>query len=162
VPAKTEYRFSTIWCIDAPIDRVWDVIHDARTWPEWWKNVERTVELSEGDRDGIGAVHRYVWKGVLPYRVVLDMRVTRVVPMTTLEGEASGMVEGVGRWHFAPLENGTQVRYDWHVRTRRWWMNLLAPLARPLFRWNHDAIMHEGGLALARRLNARLISIEQR
>ncbi|WP_087665722.1 SRPBCC family protein [Caballeronia humi] len=158
----TEYRFSTIWCIDAPIDRVWNAIHDARTWPEWWKNVERTVELSKGDRDGIGAVHRYVWKGVLPYRVVLDMRVTRVEPMTTLEGEASGMVEGIGRWHFTPLESGTQVRYDWHVRTRRWWMNLLAPLARPLFRWNHDAIMHEGGLALARRLNARLVSIEQR
>jgi uncharacterized protein YndB with AHSA1/START domain len=158
----TEYRFSTIWCIDAPIDRVWNAIHDARTWPEWWKNVERTVELSKGDRDGIGAVHRYVWKGVLPYRVVLDMRVTRVEPMTTLEGEASGMVEGIGCWHFTPLENGTQVRYDWHVRTRRWWMNLLAPLARPLFRWNHDAIMHEGGLALARRLNARLVSIEQR
>jgi hypothetical protein len=40
-------------------------------------------------------------------------------------------------------------------------MNLLAPLARPVFRWNHDAIMREGGHALARRLNARLIRIEQ-
>ena len=40
-------------------------------------------------------------------------------------------------------------------------MNLLAPLARPLFRWNHDAIMREGGVALARRLNVRLVSIKQ-
>jgi hypothetical protein len=99
---------------------------------------------------------------VLPYRVVVDMRVTRVEPLCALEGEASGMVEGVGRWHFSALGEGTQVRYDWHVRTTRLWMNLLAPLARPLFRWNHDAIMREGGHALARRLNARLIRIEQR
>jgi hypothetical protein len=89
------------------------------------------------------------------------MRITRVDPMKALEGEASGMVEGVGRWHFSPLDDGTQVRYDWHVRTTKPWMNLLAPLARPLFRWNHDAILREGGLALARRLNARLIRIEQ-
>lgn len=157
----TEYRFSTVWHLDAPVPRVWDTIHDAKRWPEWWKNVERTIELSHGEPDGIGAVHRYVWKGVLPYRIVLDMRITRVEPMKALEGEASGMVEGVGRWHFTPLDDGTQVRYDWHVRTTKPWMNLLAPLARPLFRWNHDAIMREGGLALARRLNARLIRIEQ-
>jgi hypothetical protein len=33
----------------------------------------------------------------------------------------------------------------------------LAPLARLIFRWNHDSIMREGGLALARLLEARLI-----
>jgi hypothetical protein len=31
-------------------------------------------------------------------------------------------------------------------------MNLLAPLAKPLFRWNHDALMRAGGIGLARRL----------
>ncbi|MDR5754402.1 MULTISPECIES: SRPBCC family protein [unclassified Caballeronia] len=157
----TEYRFSTVWCIDANIERVWDVIHDAARWPDWWKNVERTVELKRGDRDGVGALHRYVWRGVLPYRVVFDMRVTRVEPLSALEGEASGTVEGTGCWRFSALAEGTQIRYDWHVRTTRFWMNLLAPLARPLFRWNHDVIMREGGHALARRLNARLIRIEQ-
>jgi len=33
----------------------------------------------------------------------------------------------------------------------------LAPLARLAFRWNHDSIMREGGLALARLLEARLV-----
>ena len=31
-------------------------------------------------------------------------------------------------------------------------MNLLAPAARPVFRWNHDQLMREGGQSLARRL----------
>jgi len=35
----------------------------------------------------------------------------------------------------------------------------LAPIARPLFVWNHNLIMRAGGKGLARLLNARLISL---
>jgi hypothetical protein len=30
-----------------------------------------------------------------------------------------------------------------------------------VFQWNHDAVMREGGISLARVLDARLIGIEQ-
>jgi hypothetical protein len=39
-------------------------------------------------------------------------------------------------------------------------MNLLAPVARPVFKWNHDYVMQRGGEALARRLGARLVEVE--
>jgi hypothetical protein len=52
------------------------------------------------------------------------------------------------------------VRYDWWVHTNRTWMNALAPLLRPVFQWNHGAVMREGGAALARRLDARRLGIE--
>lgn len=35
-------------------------------------------------------------------------------------------------------------------------MNLLAPVARPLFAWNHDVVMTWGGEGLARLLGAHL------
>jgi hypothetical protein len=35
-------------------------------------------------------------------------------------------------------------------------MNLLAPLARPVFSWNHDELMREGAQSLARRLGVEL------
>jgi hypothetical protein len=35
-------------------------------------------------------------------------------------------------------------------------MNLLAPIARPFFRWNHDTIMRWGAEGLAKKLNSRL------
>jgi len=35
----------------------------------------------------------------------------------------------VGRWTLSEAEGQTLVRYDWNIRTTRWWMNLLAPLA---------------------------------
>jgi hypothetical protein len=43
------------------------------------------------------------------------------------------------------------------VKTTEWWMNLLAPIARPLFAWNHDVVMRQGGEGLARLLGTRLL-----
>jgi hypothetical protein len=31
-------------------------------------------------------------------------------------------------------------------------MNALAPIARPVFEWNHDYVMHRGGEGLKARL----------
>ena len=38
-------------------------------------------------------------------------------------------------------------------------MNLVAPVARPIFRWNHNAVMHQGGAGLADLLGARLLAV---
>ena len=38
-------------------------------------------------------------------------------------------------------------------------MNLLAPIVRPIFAWNHAASMRQGGEALAKLLRARLVEI---
>ena len=43
----------------------------------------------------------------------------------------------------------TAVVYEWNVRTTKPWMNLLAPIARPVFAWNHDWVMRNGGEGLA-------------
>ena len=37
-------------------------------------------------------------------------------------------------------------------------MNLLAPLARPIFAWNHDFVMRNGADGLSRLLGARLLT----
>ena len=41
-------------------------------------------------------------------------------------------------------------------------MNLLAPVARPVFNWNHDELMRVGGESLARRLGTDLAFSEAR
>jgi uncharacterized protein YndB with AHSA1/START domain len=156
----SEYRLSTVWRLEAPLQAVWTAIHDSARWPEWWNSVEQVAELEAGSSDGIGSLQRYTWKGRLPYRVVFDIRVTRIEPLVALEGMASGDLEGTGCWRFASEPGVTVVHYEWRVRTRRGWMNLCAPLAKPLFRWNHDFVMREGGVSLARLLDAQLISIE--
>jgi uncharacterized protein YndB with AHSA1/START domain len=153
-----EYAFTTVWCVEAPIEEVWQAIYHSEEWPRWWKGVERVEELKEGDDDGVGSVRRYTWKSRLPYRLTFEVVTVRVEPRRRLEGRARGELEGAGIWTLTEEGGVTVVRYDWTVRTTKMWMNLLAPLARPLFRWNHDAVMGWGGEGLARLLGTRLVN----
>jgi uncharacterized protein YndB with AHSA1/START domain len=152
-----EYRFLTTWCLEAPIDPVWEAIHDSESWPQWWRGVERVVELEPGDEQGIGQVGRYTWKSRLPYELSFDVTTLRKERPHLLAGEASGELAGTGTWRLSEGGGLTTVLYEWDVRTARAWMNLLAPLARPVFAWNHDWVMKRGGEGLARLLGARLI-----
>lgn len=147
-----DYQFSTVWRVEASIQEVWDVFSHPDQWPEWWGSLERIVEIKKGDVQGIGALHRYTWKGALPYRLTFDINVLNILPCSLLEGQASGAVEGRGVWYFSASGAETIVRYDWNVRTTIRWMNYLAPLAAPVFRWNHDTVMREGARGLARKL----------
>lgn len=154
-----EFRFVTVWRIEAPLPQVCDAISRCLHWPNWWKGVEKVEEFDLGDLNGIGSLRRFTWRGRLPYRLTFDMRVTRAVPLTVVEGQASGEVEGVGCWHFSSEGLVTVVCYEWQVRTNRRWMNIIAPIARPLFKWNHDQVMRQGAEGMAHLLNARLVSL---
>ena len=149
------YRFSTRWLLAAPREEVFAVLHDSERWPEWWRGLESVVKLEEGDAEGRGSLGRYTWRSAIPYRLEFDMRITRVERPRLMEGEARGELEGIGRWRLEEEGGSTAVVFDWDVRTARRWMNLIAPLARPVFRWNHDWVMRRGHEGLARRLAAR-------
>ena len=153
------YRFLTTWCIDAPVERVFDAIHDVERWPEWWRGVEAVRILEPGDDLGVGQLTRYTWRSRLPYSLAFEMRTTRVDRPWLMEGEARGELAGHGRWRLYD-GRGTAVVYEWDVRTTAPWMNVLAPIARPAFAWNHDVVMRSGGRGLARLLGTRLVAID--
>ena len=148
-----DYSFVTRWFVQAPLEKVWDAIYDSDRWPSWWKGVERVELLRPASGPGqVGSVRRFTWKSRLPYRLTFEMTVSRVEPMRLIESEAKGELTGAGRWSFEAAGRGTQVRYDWNVRTTKPWMNLLAPVARPLFAWNHDVVMGWGLQGLERMI----------
>jgi uncharacterized protein YndB with AHSA1/START domain len=144
--------------VEAPREEVFQAIWDSDRWPSWWRGVESVVTLEEGDDEGVGSLGRYVWKSRLPYRLEFDTRITRVERPYTMEGQASGELAGTGRWQLFEEEGVTAAVYDWNVRTTAPWMNLLAPLARPVFKWNHDVVMRWGGEGIADLLGARLLA----
>ena len=152
-----DYEFVTIWRVQAPIDRVWNEIYNSKDWPTWWKGVESVVEMREGDETGVGSVRRYTWKSKLPYKLSFDMETLRIEPPSLLEGIATGELQGRGLWQLSNEGNETKVRYDWSVETTKVWMNLLSPIARPLFEWNHNVVMSWGAKGLAQRLGASVI-----
>ena len=42
--------------------------------------------------------------------------------------------------------------YEWNVHTTKRWMNAMAPLLRPVFEWNHNWVMRNGGAGIAELL----------
>jgi uncharacterized protein YndB with AHSA1/START domain len=152
------YSFLTTWILDAPLESVWQAIHEIEAWPAWWRGVERVDKLEHGNGDGIGALYRQEWRSVIPYPVRFETRITRLERPHLIEAEADGDLAGTGRWRFFDGRE-TAIVYEWNVRTTRPWMNLLAPIARPVFRWNHNVVMHQGGRGLADLLGARLLAV---
>ena len=129
------YRFLTTWLIEA----------------------ER---LADGDAAGIGQVGRYLWRSRIPYPVRFEITTTRVERPHLLEGRAVGELEGTGLWRLFEQDGVTAVIYDWNVATTRAWMNVLAPIARPIFRRNHDWVMQSGAAGIAGLLGARLLAAD--
>ncbi len=111
------------------------------------------MTLEPGDALGLGALRRYTCRGALPLlQLRFNARVTRIAPPQLIEGRACGDLVGMGRCRLRHDQGQTCVCFDWQVRTAGFWLNRLAPLARPLLRWNHDRLMQAGAWGLERYL----------
>jgi uncharacterized protein YndB with AHSA1/START domain len=152
--SAAEFNLITNWTLAAPREAVWRELTKPEDWPAWWRAVEHVELLDAGDADGVGALRRMTWRTALPYSLTFDMRTVRVEPMSVIEGRAEGELSGVGRWTVDGGRDKTHVRYDWRVEVTQPWMRFVAPLARPVFAWNHGVVMGWGGEGLARRLAA--------
>lgn len=152
-----QYSFITIWKLKAPIQAVWQVIYEQEKWPEWWKGVVKVETLEKGDENDIGKKMRLTWKSFLPYELKFDSISTKIEPPFFMEGLAYGELTGAGKWYFKEEGGITTVQYNWNVNTSKKWMNVLAPILKPLFKWNHNIVMRWGAKGLAKKLNAELI-----
>lgn len=157
-PAVARYHFLTTWLLDVPRERVWSQLKDPLSWPEWWRGVVRVEEHDPGDEQGRGGRHTVVWRSRIPYPLEFQFQTDEVDAPRRMAGRAFGELEGTGIWRLWEDGEVTAVLYEWDVRTTKPWMNALAPLAGPAFRWNHDVVMRHGGEGLARRLGARLLA----
>jgi len=155
-----DYSFKTIWRVHATPDKIWNALIAAEKYPSWWKSILRVEPIAPGDANGIGRTVRTTWKTFLPYGFTFDTRVARIVWQKTLALDAFGELEGTGLWTLTPEGDATIVRYDWNVKTTKAWMNFIAPIARPFFSSNHDAVMNDGALGLARLLNTKVEPIK--
>jgi uncharacterized protein YndB with AHSA1/START domain len=155
-----DYHYVSTWRLQAPIEQVWTALTDLEHLPAWYSGVQEARELAPGDAQGVGRRIRYVIKGRLPLRLAFEATTTRSVPPRDQELRAEGELAGTGRWLLERQGEITTVRYHWDVRTTRPWMNLLAPVARPIFAWNSRGVMLQAGEGLARFLGVPLVAAE--
>jgi hypothetical protein len=153
-----EYSFLTTWLLEAPREQVWEVLQDTGGWPAWWRGVVRVEHRGVPRADGTGGRHLVEWRSRVPYSVEFEFEVEQVDAPALMAGSASGDLAGKGCWRLYEDAGVTAVVYEWNVRTTKRWMSLMSPFARPIFEWNHDAVMRWGGEGLARRLGVRLLA----
>lgn len=157
----SEFNLVTIWRIGSGLVPVWEAVCRSQHWPQWWRGLERVVELEKGGEDGLGRLQRFVWRGALPYCLTTDIRTVGLEPFRSITGQASGDVEGAGVWRFEAVGGLTVVRHEWRVRPAVLWLKVLSAIARPGVCWNHGKIMEWGGHGLARRLGAGRCVVER-
>jgi hypothetical protein len=136
--------------LKAPPDAVWEYVSDPRTYSEWWREfleVERLNEL-----EGVGARVAVHVKSVLPYHMHFELESTRFDRPHVSEVRATGDLVGIMRWVYAPYGSGTYLTFEETVRTGKQLLNVLAPVGKPFFAFNHHIMMKHGEAGLGRLL----------
>lgn len=142
------YSFVTTWRVAAPIEKVWDALQCLSV---WWPGMATPLCLTP-DQEGVGSRYQRVTRGKLPYDLRYVITVTRYDPPREMAYDSEGDLVGAGRYVLTQAGDTTEVVFFWDVRTSGFWMNLLAPLLKPLFAWNHSHVMAAGLKGLARYL----------
>jgi uncharacterized protein YndB with AHSA1/START domain len=131
-----EYLFVDEWDVDAPQERVFDALADARTYPEWWTPIYKEVRSDGGPEVGRASTQRFSAK--LPYTLETVSTIVSMDRPDAFEVDVVGDLRGHGAWKLTPRDGKVHVRFDWRVHADRALLRYLTPVLRPVFRWNHN------------------------
>src|SRR5215471_9719236 len=141
------YEFITEWRVAGTLDEVKSILGDddpsavTRWWPSVYLDV---VERQQGGEGGLGRVLDLYTKGWLPYTLRWTLRVTEPLSDHGYALEASGDLEGQGRWTSDQEGPEAVILYDWRIQARKWILRRLSWLLRPAFAANHRGAMQQG------------------
>jgi len=142
---QSDYDFRTTWTITAPRHRVSTAIQDMRSWPTWWPGL-RSVEVKNVHKKIVGSRVHMAWGARLGYTLRIEITITNYMADSRIDFTSVGDLVGGGSWS---LKDGDQIDTTainilWHVATTKRWMNISAPLLRPIFIFNHYLLMRAG------------------
>lgn len=140
------YSFRDEWQVDAAPERVWSLISNPTTYPEWWPIYLKAKVLK--DTGGVGSEAVLKFRVLLPYTLTITTRMTRSDPPRVAEGTVTGELDGTWRWTLQPQGGATRVIFEETVTTHKWFLNLIAPLAHRLFAMNHRLAAERGAAGM--------------
>lgn len=156
VPAP--YAFRSVFVLQAAPRDVFDAVLRPDRWLRDLAHVRALQRLEPSQ--GQGPRYGTTIAAAAGYRLRFELAVVELRAPELIVWRAAGDLAGHGSWRLAPAGAGTRVTSIADLRTTRRWMNLLAPIARPLFVRNHDLVMRAGVDALAAHLGAAVTRFE--
>jgi hypothetical protein len=155
------YHFLSDFRMTSSRDAVWTTLRAVEEWPTWWRWLKRIDVMREAtSEDGVGAVYRNHISSPTGYSFQFESETADVERLRRIDLTLTG--ELVGRIRYLLSDDpsgGTHLQYAQLVETPKWWMNLLAPIGRPGFNWNHDKLMTDYGRGLAKASGGELVSV---
>lgn len=158
------YDLRSTWHLHANPDEVWAIIADVNmSWPTWWPHcsfagpLERKHAATKSQEDVLKATTAHLnFKASLGYTLTITIHPTKVHSSSEIEFDAGGHLLGTGRVTLMEkADRTTRMDIDWKVHPTQTWMNLLSPVAAPVFRAAHAHIMRQGEKGLAQALEKR-------
>ncbi|SFB52412.1 Polyketide cyclase / dehydrase and lipid transport [Amycolatopsis marina] len=144
--ASRDYRFRSVWSVEAPVPTVFGVLVDLGGYPDWWPDV-RTVRQIDEDTAEVSC------RATLPYTIVLRMvRVEENAEAGRLRVRLSGDLDGELHCELSRVPGGTRLDIGQVVGVRKPLLRALSPLARPVLRANHALMMRRGQRSLRAHL----------
>ncbi|PPD58049.1 SRPBCC family protein [Dehalogenimonas etheniformans] len=146
-----KYHFVTKWHFDAPPDRVWSLIRDGETMPQWWPGVKRFEIIGHDKSLKIGQRINAAVQGLVG-ELAFTLEITEIENGKRLKMKVTGDLEGEGIWTLEEEGDGCRTIYQWDVSTSGWLMNALGIVFKPVLMWNHNRVMVKGYEAIKTKL----------
>jgi hypothetical protein len=142
------------WSVRAPIETVFEVLSDLRTYTAWGKPTYVSCDV-QGE-PAVGRSAELCIRGALPMAIRFRVEILRLEAPNTIEIAARGDLDG--RWLLTFNRNGPETAVDstWTIEPQKPVARMLAPLLEPLFQWNHHKAMTRTFPGLQSFIDARL------
>ena len=155
MPAN-EYAFLTHWRVNAPVELVYDILQDGKEYVRWWPDVYLDAQhIPSGNANGIGDQVVLLTKGWLPYRLRWTATAMQRERPHTIAISAAGDFVGQGIWNLQQDGTVCDIKFDWRLRADKPLLQLLSPLFKPIFKWNHKWAMDRGLMRLQAEIARR-------
>jgi uncharacterized protein YndB with AHSA1/START domain len=130
---------------------LWDVIGEVEQFEGWWPWLEEF--RLEGGSLQEGAVLHGVIAPPLPYRMRVQIELTRCEPPRRIEARVHGDLEGEASLELRARGAGSSVEVAWTVEMMQRPMRLADRMAHPLLQWGHDRVVEITVAGFRRRLS---------
>jgi hypothetical protein len=134
-----EYRFRTVWWLEVAAARLFDTVVDLANYPRWWPDIRSVRQVDDDTAE-------FICRALLPYALTFRLhRDEQDVDAGRLRVKVTGDLEGYVQGIVAADEATTaRLEISQEVVVNKKLLRRLAPVARPLFRANHAAMMWRG------------------
>lgn len=152
MPRRPIITYRGTYRFDVPPAEMWEIIQEVDQFETWWPWLENF--RLEGGTLHNGAVLSGVVAPPLPYRMRIEIELTRWEPQRCIEALINGDLKGDAAIVLRHEGEGTEVEVAWTVEMMQAPMRLADRFAHPLLQWGHDRVVELTIAGFRRRLQS--------